>query len=291
MLSLEVIPLYLNCSLTNDVLFKETFANKNNRKQLEFLLELLLDYPPGLLKDKLEVEYESPLEKDEVSEKSVRGDIIIRFDDTTINLEAYRVFDSNSIDKSLYYVMRIQAKKLMIGDNYYKLGKTIQINFVDHTTLKLKDDLVANFHIAYDDDSSVKLMEKSFVVKVVQIDKARKLGYTKNDLERWLKFIGAETSSEREEIAKGDELLMELHEWVKKYVADEETQEKLNKWDIHIAENKGYEQGIQEGIQEGIKSEKIEIAKKLIKMNMPLEDIKKITNLSKEEIKKLKEEM
>ena len=128
-------------------------------------------------------------------------------------------------------------------------------------------------------------MEKSFVVKVVQIDKARKLGYTKNDLERWLKFIGAETSSEREEIAKGDELLMELHEWVKKYVADEETQEKLNKWDIHIAENKGYEQGI----QEGIKSEKIEIAKKLIKMNMSLEDIKKITNLSKEEIEKLKE--
>ena len=275
--------MYLNYSLTNDILFKETFANKENRKQLEFLLELLLDYPPGLLKNKLEVEYESPLEKNEVNEKSVRGDIIIRFDDTTINLEAYRLFDSNSIDKSLYYVMRIQTKKLMIGDDYYKLGKTVQINFVDHTTLKLKDKLVANFHIAYDDDPSVKLMEKSFVVKVVQIDKARKLGYTKNDLERWLKFIGAENSDEREEIAKGDELLMELHDWVKKYVADEETQEKLNKWDIGIAENKGYE--------EGIRKRNREIVKNLIKMNMSLEDIKKITNLSKKEIEKMKEEM
>ena len=282
--------MYPNWSLTNDLLFKETFANKDNRKQLEFLLELLLDYPVGFLKDKLEVDYESPLEKNQVEEKSVRGDIIIRFDDTTINLEAYRVFDSNSIDKSLYYVMRIQSKKLMIGDDYYKLGKTVQINFVDHTTLKLKDKLVANFHITYDDDPSVKLMEKSFVVKVVQVDKAKKLGYTNNVLERWLKFIGAETSSEREEIAKGDELLMKLHDWVKKYVADEETQEMLNRWDIQIAENKGYEQGIEEGKKQGIEERNTEIVKNLIKMNLSLEDIEKITNLSKEEIEKLKEE-
>ena len=48
--------MYPNWSLTNDLLFKETFANKDNRKQLEFLLELLLDYPVGFLKDKLEVD-------------------------------------------------------------------------------------------------------------------------------------------------------------------------------------------------------------------------------------------
>ena len=162
-------------SLTNDLLFKETFANKDNRRQLEFLLELLLDYPTGFLKDKLEVDYESPLDKMNVKDKSVRGDIVIRFDDVTINLEAYRVFNESSIDKSLYYVMRIQSKKLMVGDDYYKLGKTVQINFVDHTTLQLKDDLVANFHIAYDDDPSIKLMEESFVVKVVQTRQSKKI--------------------------------------------------------------------------------------------------------------------
>ena len=107
---------------------------------------------------------------------------------------------------------------------------------------------------------------------------------------RWLKFIGAETSSEREEIAKGDELLMKLHDWVKKYVADEETQEMLNRWDIQIAENKGYEQGIEEGKKHGIEERNTEIVKNLIKMNLSLEDIEKITNLSKEEIEKLKEE-
>ena len=49
-------------------------------------------------------------------------------------------------------------------------------------------------------------------LKIVQIDKARELGYTNNELERWLKFIAAQNSSERANIAKGDELLVELNE-------------------------------------------------------------------------------
>ena len=91
----------------------------------------------------------------------------------------------------------------------------------------------------------MKLLENSFCVKIVQIDKARELGYTNNILDKWLKFIAANGSSERDSVAKGDVLLMELNEWIKKYVADDETQEELNKWDIEIATNKGIEQGKQ----------------------------------------------
>ncbi len=68
-----------------------------------------------------------------------------------------------------------------------------------------------------------------FCVKVVQIDKARELGYTNNELERWLKFIAAKSNNERSSIARGDELLVKLNEWIHKYVADDKTQEELNK--------------------------------------------------------------
>ena len=44
---------------------------------------------------------------------------------------------------------------------------------------------------------------------------------------------------------------MELNEWIKKYVADDETQEELNKWDIEIATNKGIELGKKEGLEQG----------------------------------------
>ena len=68
-----------------------------------------------------------------------------------------------------------------------------------------------------------------FCVKVVQIDKARELGYTNNELERWLKFIAAKSNNEISSIARGDELLVKLNEWIHKYVADDKTQEELNK--------------------------------------------------------------
>ena len=87
-------------SLMNDLIFKEAFANKHNRKALEFLLELFLDLPKGSLRNKLEVEYESHLEKSNIKEKSVRGDIIIKYDNVTINLEAYNLCEASH---NVYY--------------------------------------------------------------------------------------------------------------------------------------------------------------------------------------------
>ena len=85
---------------------------------------------------------------------------------------------------------------------------------------------------------------------------------------------------------------MKLNEWIHKYVADDKMQDELNKWDLEIAENKGYEQGviegIEQGIEQGVEQNKNEIAKKLLNMNMSIEDISKATNLSIEEIEKLK---
>lgn len=49
----------------------------------------------------------------------------------------------------------------------------------------------------------------------------------------------------------------------------------------------GLEQGIEQGKIEGAKSAKIEIAKEMIKDNMSVEQIQKITKLTKEEIEKI----
>ncbi len=83
---------------------------------------------------------------------------------------------------------------------------------------------------------------------------------------------------------------MELNEWIKKYVADDETQEELNKWDIEIATNKGIELGKKEGLEQGKAEEKIEIAKKLLAKNSSIEEIMELTELSEKEIMQLKED-
>ena len=75
---------------------------------------------------------------------------------------------------------------------------------------------------------------------------------------------------------------MELNEWIHKYVADDKMQDELNKWDLEIAENKGYEQGT--------KQRDMEIAKNMLNFNVPIKDISKYTGLAIEEIEKLKED-
>ncbi len=79
---------------------------------------------------------------------------------------------------------------------------------------------------------------------------------------------------------------MELNKWIHKYVADDKMQEELNKWDLEIAEDKGFEQGIKQGIEQ----RNIEIVKAMLESNVPIKDIIKYTNLSMEEIKQLKKE-
>ena len=270
-------------SLMHDLLFKEVFANKHNRKQLVHLLEIFLECKLSYDIDELKVTYESPLVKERNNQKSIRGDVMVEYKDTTINIECYKNFDQNSVNKSGYYVMRIHANKLEVGDGYHKLGKTVQINFVENCSLDLGDTLVSDFHIACDWKPSVKLFPEDFCIKIVQVDKAKKLGYTKDEVERWLRFIAAKNYEERKIVAEGDELLMELNEWVKKYVRGDKAEE-LNKWDLEIATNKGYQDGLDEGRLEA----KLELAKSLLTSNLTIEKISKHTGLSMEEIEKLK---
>lgn len=272
-------------SLMNDIIFKESFANQHNRKALEVLLELFLGLDKGSLSGKLKVQYESYLEKSHIHEKSSRGDIVIECEDMTINLEAYTRFDDNSLNKSMYYVMKIYVGYLHVGDFYQDIGKTIQINFVDKATMELGNEAITSFYLTSEYDLNVKLIPEKFCIKIVQIDKIRELGYNENDLIKWLRFIAAKGYEERKIIAEGDELLMEFNEWINKYVNDEETKELLAKWSDYIAENKGYE----EGIEDGSLQKAIEIAKKMLSKGNNIEDIIDLTGLSIEEIEKLRE--
>ena len=57
---------------------------------------------------------------------------------------------------------------------------------------------------------------------------------------------------------------------------------------IHYGKEEGMKKGLQEGLHEGKMSEKKDIAKKMLEIGMDVEQIMKITDLSKEEIEKLK---
>ena len=79
----------------------------------------------------------------------------------------------------------------------------------------------------------------------------------------------------------------EFYQWL----TDEEDREFLYNSRVIRYKREGIEEGIKQGTREGIKQgtkeKEIEIVRNMKEMNYPIEDIKKITGLSIEEIEKI----
>ena len=88
-------------------------------------------------------------------------------------------------------------------------------------------------------------------------------------------------AQEELEYLEGDEAFKRKVELKEKYEKDMNSA-------IHYGKEEGMKKGLQEGLHEGKMSEKKDIAKKMLEIGMDVEHIMKITDLSKEEIEKLK---
>ena len=266
-------------SLANDLLFKEVLSHPDNRDKLIYFLSVLMDLSEDYLKNNFKkVLYESILLKTKVKDKAYRGDVVVELNNLKINLECYSIFDKASFIKSLSYVLRIYSTGMERGDKEYsKMDKVIGINIIDNVNYDFMEEK---------DYSKVKLVyEKKTITNTIELefyrlDKIRNKTYNEGDKKmQWLKFIGAKDYEERKTIAKGDERLMELNEWVEAYINDEHTKEVYGKWAEEIALNKGKRVGINS------------IAKEMILKNYPIEEIREITKLSTKEINEIKKEM
>ncbi|MDY0405022.1 hypothetical protein P5G51_006065 [Virgibacillus sp. 179-BFC.A HS] len=59
---------------------------------------------------------------------------------------------------------------------------------------------------------------------------------------------------------------------------------------LRMAEEEGIEKGMEKGIEEGAKEKAVEVAKKLLQMGMPTDEVAEITELNKDDIMKLAEQ-
>lgn len=281
----------LDC-LTNDLLFKETYSKPHNRRALEYLLEEYFNFPDDYLKEKLAVSYESILDKNRLKDKSIRSDLVVIIDNTLfVNLEMYSVFTKNSLKKSKYYIMRIYSTRLNRGDNYNKIKKVTQINFVDNVKIKIDEEVITEHYLIN------KELSDDFELDIARLDLIDKKGYNLSEkFKRHLKFLRAKSYEERKMIAKGDEILMDVNAWLEEYKSDEGLREFFDakRWakiEGHAEGfDEGHEEGLEQGIEEGIAKGKLEIAKKLLLETSDLAFISRTTDLPLEEVKKIKKE-
>ena len=141
-------------------------------------------------------------------------------------------------------------------------------------------------------------MTDKFEIDIIELLKIKGRENEKDQLLDWLIFLENPESERVTRKMEENENLKEAVEKLDRISEDEKMQriielrEKAIR-DEHAIYDKGLDDGIEKGIQKGkekgAKEEKIKIVKSMLKENMDIEIIIKITGLTKEEIEKLKE--
>lgn len=197
----------------------------------------------------------------------------------------------NFIERSLYYWSGNYYNDLKAGENYQKVKRTIAINILDYELFE-----EGPFHeiARLKRDYQNKILTEKIEMHFIQIPKfTKEKRGIKMKLEQWMQFISQTNQREVELAMKENEEIKKANEEYEYLTGNAEERRLAFLRDKAIRDEKsirqgGKEEGREEGREQGRKEKQIEIAKKLLKKGMTKEEIVEITDLSKEEIEKLK---
>ena len=123
----------------------------------------------------------------------------------------------------------------------------------------------------------------------LEIPKIKEEEILKDELALWLKFID---NPENKEVNKkmGEKRLSQIvREELAELSDDPDFEDIVWQRTLAIMDEKGFKrQAREEGLAEGAEAKKIEIAQKLLKLEMPIKQIAEITELTEEEVQNIK---
>jgi len=274
-------------NLKNDIIFQAFFAKKGNEI-------FLIDFLEALLKikiNKIEIKEEVNVEKLSKFEKGGRIDIQATLNDGIIaNIEMQRTYQKGFEIRTVFYASKEIARGTKTGTKYEDMNKTIMISILGENMFPEEFD-------EYIQKSAIVLEEhREYIVTDIVVWYFIELPKFRNHhpdmsekINQWLAFIDDEDKEWVDMAVKNNKVIKKAQSEVDYLTGDPELrrlaelQEKWA-WDEQFFKRMAEK----EGREEGRKEANIEIAKKLLKKGMSIEEIVEITGLTKEEIEKLK---
>ena len=194
----------------------------------------------------------------------------------------------NEPERILYYWADAYSRQIKRGDRFGKLEKTISIAILDHELEELRgmEEIGVKWQIR-DEITGKRILTDRLELIIIELPKARRMYKIEpnNAICQWMLFLDNPNQKEVVQIMKenkdinkaideleqvsGNEKLRRIAELKEKYIRDEQAS-------IEYAQN------------EGKRQQSIKIAKNMLKENVNIDFISKITELSIEEIEKLK---
>ena len=262
----------------NDSAFKEIFGNVKNKNLLIWLLERILQVRIDEL-TYLNVERNN----NDLVTKRKRLDILVETNVGRINIEMNATNKEYLHPRNFCYLSNIYNKNTSISEDYNEDTLTIQINF----TYGIKDDnKVLRIYKVQDDEQ--KCYIKNFEIYEYNMDIIMNFWYSL-DIEKVTEYshlimLDLEKSS-LQELVKYDGKVDEYMEKITKLNTD------ANFWEVFTPEeDERYIRNTikKESEKKGEQRKSCEIARNMLAKNLDLNLIMDVTNLSKNEIMKLR---
>lgn len=283
------IPIY------NDRAFKSLVKKHNN-----FIIKLLSELCNFDIKD-VEDSYflDTETTNDYYDETKMTVDLI--FSDKSknlVNIEMNTKNEKSTLIRNNLYIYRIILSKIDNKNKKYENINLTQIN-LDLKSFNFMKKIVNKFEMI--EDTTFEKLPYFVTVYHIGLDKIEQNPYNESVSDyatRCLKIFASSSKKLTKELAGNYKELLEVAKFMNNYSNNlknliyynpEEEAEKIRLTDLHFAREDGYELGVSQGISQGISDEKKNIAQKMLLKGTPVEEISEITNLSKKEILKLKD--
>ena len=293
-------------TLRNDYAFKRAFGVEENKDVLQDLLECILDIPPENIAG-LEL-LDKEFHKDSINDKTGVLDVKLSLkNNTIIDIEIQNRWNSEFVQRTIFYWAKMYTENLKTGEVYTKLPKCITINIVGEgfnlNSLIHSEYNVVEKHI---NDRLSDELEIHFLnlAKVKEQQENFEQDEKKKKLYKWLKFIETDNSEVREMLAENSEMMRKANSTIdvmemspkEKWLYENRMKYEHDKasWK-HVGYQEGIEDGIlqgeikgrQQGFSDGAYQTKLETAKNLLEMGFSTDSIIKATGLNLNEIEKL----
>ena len=292
-----------------DEMFKAVFGNREYPNITAYLISVLTGIPYSLLKGK--IAFKNTNQKlSRVTDKKADKDVIFIVDleePLKINLEMNnrKTFKQEIIERNIYFASNFFGMGLEESEDYTNIKTTIQYNFnlkyVDTINKEKIDEYVLRNKYGH------ILTEKLKIIHI-NIEELSKLWYSEarfNYPENYQILCGISAlmmctdknkfESDIRSVPLDEKIRMDIERIVEEMNYDDQLPERYydrdEEWDRikRTCIKSEIKEASKKALELGANQEKVEIAKKMLKLGtISIDDISKATGLSKDEIKSLK---
>lgn len=267
-----------------DVIFQALFGEVGSEKITKSFLESILKEKI----DSIDLSKNPILRRQKITDKLGVLDVIAKINGKeNCNIEIQITPQPEIIDRILYYWGRIYTRQIKKSEKYDSLERTIQILIIDFKIKELEGlEYLSKWKIIEEKQRKQILTDK-LEIDIIELPKIEK-EQGEDKLLDWLYFIQDPESERVIEKMQEDEILKEASEKLHN-LSDDEVMQRMADWreKAILDANTNYSVGYKEGVEQSKK----EIIIEMLKNNIDLDIIEKVTKIEKSRIEEIKKEM